>query len=112
MSNPTPKILEVGDVVYIQSRYNGIYKQTVERLTPKKAKIGHNLVDNTKPRKSWSIGKGYDVQYAYLETPELKDTFERQQLIGKIERVKREHYEKMPTTQLSAILNAINGATK
>lgn len=90
MIEETKKELAVGDIVYTSSRWNGLSRHKIERITNKQAFSGM-LKMKKELQKSYFGGLAAKVLGDYgtadLETPELLEDWNNQQLERKAKRL-------------------------
>lgn len=79
----TKKQLQVGDVLYGHSRWVGLEKYVIERVTDKQAfsKNGRKFKRDIEPGGARRIG---EYGYAIIETDDLKEQFYIQSLTNKV----------------------------
>jgi hypothetical protein len=107
----TCRFLSVGDVVYGENRMYGIQEVlTIEKTTKTQGVCGDirfkiEVDSNGKVKK---IGQtyGWNTTSYYLETPELKEKYYRQNAVQKL---KGFEYSKLSTEVLKELLSLVNG---
>ncbi len=98
-------MLEVGDILYDITRWNGIARKTVVSLTPKRAKLNDdsycdkNVGTDNKGRKQ--AKKVSDYGYWELETPEWIARYKSQNLV----QLSRKYLSALSSTDLAHLSN-------
>jgi hypothetical protein len=109
--NVTCRFLSVGDVVYGENRMYGIHEVlTIEKTTKTQGVCGdiRFKIDVDSNGKVKKIGQtyGWNTTSYYLETPELKEKYYRQNAVQKL---KGFEYSKLSTEVLKELLSLVNG---
>lgn len=109
--NVTCRLLSVGDVIYGENRMYGIQEVlTIEKTTKTQGVCGDIRfkieVENSVRVKKIGQTYGWNTTSYYLETPELKEKYYRQNAVQKL---KGFEYSKLSTEVLKELLSLVNG---